>query len=84
MTLQFRTALRLDHRAIDAPVKTYKMKSCLPWQIMVRDQITSVKEHNKCLSILVAETEDISNKEHISLLSFNTILLPTIELMDAF
>jgi|SRR6218665_2272332 len=65
MTSQFRTALRLVHRAINAKVKTNKMKSCLPWQIMVRDQIIEVKEHNY-FSFLVAETKDISPKEQLS------------------
>jgi len=61
MTSQFRTALRLDHWVIDAQVKTYRM----PWQIMVRYQIIEVKEHNY-FSVLIAETKDISHKEHLS------------------
>ena len=65
MPSQFWFALRLDRRAIDAQVKTYKVKSCLPWQIMVRDQIIEVKEHNY-FSVLVAETKDISHKEQLS------------------
>src|SRR6218665_2184976 len=65
MTSQFQTALRPDQRAIDAQVKAYKMKACLPWQIMVRDQIVEVKEHNY-FSVLVAETGDISHKQQLS------------------
>jgi len=53
ISLQFRTALRLYHWVIDVQVMTNKIKSCLPWQAMVRDQIIEVKEHNY-LSILVA------------------------------
>ena len=65
MTSQLRTALRPDHRAIDAQVKTYKMKFCLPWQIMVRDQIIEVKEPNH-FSVLVDETKEISHKQQLS------------------
>ena len=78
MTSQFLSALRPDHRAIDAQVKAYKMKSCsLPWQIMVRDQIIEVKESNY-FSVLVAETKHISHKQQLS------FVIPRIELMDAF
>ena len=65
MPSQFWIALRLDHRAIDAPVKTYNTKYCLSWQRMVRDQIIEVKEHNY-FSVLVAETKDISHKQQLS------------------
>jgi len=80
MTSQFWTALRPDRRAIDAQVKTYKMKSCLPWQIMVRDQKIEVKEHNY-FSVLVAVTKDISHKQQLSVV---IRLFPRIELMNAF
>jgi len=65
MTSQFRTALRLDHRAIDAQVKTYKMESCLPWQIRVRDQIIEVKGHNY-LSLLLRQRVLVTRSSYLS------------------